>query len=327
MDLMIPQHDTNPIADIIAKQGFMVLDGGLASTLEDRGFNLNDDLWSARLLFDDPKSIWSVHREFLDAGADCIISASYQASLAGFAKLGLDDDACAALLRSSVGLACDTRQAFVGDNDDANSRPHPLVAASVGPYGAALADGSEYTGNYGLTEKDLLEFHRNRWLILSKTSTDIMACETIPSLQEASALLTLLDDTPGRWAWLSFSCRDGRHLCDGNLFADAVRMCAESPQVAAVGINCTAPHYVASLIKEARRVTKLPILAYPNSGEEYDATTKTWKQGRRGVSWSESVSEWWTAGARGLGGCCRVGPEAIAKTRKNLDRLKCTKLA
>ena len=308
----------NPLLRTIDQQGFVVLDGGLATTLEARGYDLNDDLWSARVLLEEPDAIRQVHRDFLDAGADCIVTASYQASLTGFARRGLDADEGEALIRASVDLALEARQNFLDENDDSTVRPRPLVAASVGPYGAFLADGSEYTGQYDLDDAGLLEFHRERWRILADTPADLLACETIPSLRETSVLLSLLSDTPGRWAWFSFSCGDGLHLNDGNRFTDAVRLCAEAPQVAAVGVNCTAPRHIPSLIAEARRVTALPIIVYPNLGEKYDAATRTWGGAPQPAGWVESVPLWLAAGAQGIGGCCRVGPREIAETRRAL---------
>jgi homocysteine S-methyltransferase len=311
-------HVENPLLEIIGHQGYVVLDGGLATTLEARGHDLNDDLWSARVLLEEPDAIRRVHRDFLDAGADCIVTASYQASLEGFARRGLDAGEAATLMRTWVDLALAARRFFLADAHDSDARVHPLVAASVGPYGAYLADGSEYRGQYDLDDAELRAFHSDRWRILSDSPADLLACETIPSLRETSVLLSLHAETPGRWAWFSFSCRDGAHLHDGSPIADAVRLCTGVPQIAAVGINCTAPRYIPSLIAEARRVTDLPLIAYPNSGEKYDAATKTWRTDSNNPSWVESVPSWLDAGARGIGGCCRVGPREIARTRRLL---------
>jgi homocysteine S-methyltransferase len=270
------------------------------------------------VLMEEPEAIEQVHRDFLDAGADCLITASYQASLEGFARRGLDKDQGTALMRAAVDLAVAARQAFLAADASRTGRPRPLVAASIGPYGAYLADGSEYTGRYDLDDAGLRSFHNERWRILADSPADLLACETIPSLREAAVLLSLLGDTPDRWAWLSFSCRDGTRLNDGNLFADAVRLCAEAPQVAAVSINCTAPQYVTSLIAEARRVTDRPIVVYPNLGEVYDATLKKWGEGSHPVAWVDLVAEWLAAGAQAVGGCCRVGPGEISQTRRVL---------
>ncbi len=316
----MPHNDENPLLRVIDRQGFVLLDGGLATTLEARGHDLDNALWSARILIEDPDAVRQVHRDFLSAGADCIISASYQASLAGLVRYGLSLEEGEALMLASVDLAIEARQAFLETDDGASARPRPLVAASVGPYGAFLADGSEYSGCYDLDDSGLHEFHRERWRILSGAPTDLLACETIPSLREAAVLLSLLADTPGTWAWFSFSCRDGLHLNDGNRFVDAVRLCEDVPMVAAIGINCTAPQHVSSLITEARRVTTRPLIVYPNLGEGYDAENKVWLSGPSAGDWGESVRLWLETGAQGIGGCCRVGPRKIALTRRVLTR-------
>jgi homocysteine S-methyltransferase len=307
----------NPIAGFIEQQGLIVLDGGLATTLEARGCDLEDELWSARILLAAPELIRQVHLDFLAAGADCITTSSYQASLAGFRRRGLGDPEAAGLLRRSVELALEARRIFWSDRRRRSGRLRPLVAASVGPYGAFLADGSEYTGRYDLAEKGLREFHIERWRILAETPADLLACETIPSQVEAGVLLSLLEETPSRWAWLSFSCRNGTELCDGSRLAAVAQNCDAVPRVAAVGINCTPPEYIPSLIGEARRVTKKPILVYPNSGERYDTDRKMWVGDPR-VDWEEEAPAWRRAGAAGIGGCCRIGPDQIAKLRRRL---------
>lgn len=309
----------NPILELIELQGYLVLDGGLATELEARGHSLDDELWSARLLMDEPDAIRQLHLDYLRAGADCIITSSYQASLRAFARRGIGPRERSALLRRSIELALEARELFLVEKDA--TRLRPLVAASVGPYGAYLADGSEYRGDYDLDEAGLRAFHAERWPILARGGADLLACETIPSLPEAAALLSLLDETPGAWAWLSFSCSDGEHLNDGTPIEEAVRLCDGVSRVSAVGVNCTAPMYVAELIERARAATDKLILAYPNLGEAYDASEKRWVPGTPVVSWSEQISHWAEAGARGLGGCCRTGPAQITATRAVLARL------
>jgi homocysteine S-methyltransferase len=306
---------TNPLDEILERQGVIVLDGGLASALEARGHDLADPLWSARILLESPAAIREAHLDYLRAGADCLVTASYQASFAGLRARGLSDGESAALLRYSVTLAESARDQFL---KQASDRPRPLVAASVGPYGAALADGSEYRGNYSISEEGLRAFHEPRWRALAESGADLLACETIPSLPEARVLLRLLAETPARWAWLSFSCRDGDHLCDGSPLREAASICDSESRLAAIGINCTAPVHIASLIAAARSATNKPIIVYPNAGERYDAASKSWSAGRAVVDWGEAALEWRRSGAVGIGGCCRVGPDEIARMRSRL---------
>jgi homocysteine S-methyltransferase len=308
----------NPIASFIDRQGVVVLDGGMATTLEARGFDLDDELWSAKILLEAPEAIRQVHLDFLAGGADCITAASYQASLAGFRKRGLSEAEGAELLRLSVALAVEARHVFWSEPDNRRNRLRPLVAASVGPYGAFLADGSEYTGRYGIDDRDLREFHQKRWEILSGSQADLLACETIPSHQEARILISLLEETPGKWAWMSFSCQDETRLSDGSKLVDAVRDCDAEPRVAAVGINCTSPKFISALIAEARKGTEKPIMVYPNLGERYDSVNKTWLEAPPPVNWEKAPVEWAKLGATCIGGCCRVGPPEIAGIRSRL---------
>lgn len=308
----------NPILRFLRHQGVMVLDGGLATALEARGCDLDDDLWSAKILIEEPELIRQVHQDFLTAGADCITTSSYQATPAGFHQRGMNDAEGAELLALSVRLAVEARDLFWDDAGNRQGRQRPLVAASIGPYGAFLADGSEYTGDYGISGSELREFHRARWQILAESDADLLACETIPTDKEARVLLSLLRETPDRWAWLSFSCRDEKHLSDGGRLRDAVELCDGEAQVAAVGINCTAPEFIPALIDEARRGTEKPILVYPNSGELYDPVEKVWYSSPSPVAWEEAPGDWVRLGCAGVGGCCRVGPERIAGLRRLL---------
>ena len=306
----------NPIQPFLDSQGVLILDGGLASELERTGYDLDDPLWSAKVLLETPEAIGDVHRSYLEAGADCIISASYQATIEGFRARGLGLAASESAIRKSVELAIDARDRFWVDESNTGDRLRPLVAASVGPYGAYLADGSEFTGVYGLDEQSLVDFHRRRWQILSLTGADLLACETIPSLREARALVRLLGDTPNRWAWFSFSCRDGEHISDGTPIVECVRALAEVPRVAAVGVNCTAPVFIPSLVEKIRGVTDTPIVVYPNSGEGWDAESKSWTGTADPTSFAASGVLWRDAGAQLIGGCCRTGPEDIRQLRE-----------
>lgn len=309
---------SNPLLPFLESYGLLVLDGGLATELEERGYDLSDELWSARLLIDEPEAIRQVHLDYLEAGADCIISASYQGTVAGFMRRGMSQRQAEDLLRLSVQLAIEARDAFWAEPVRRAGRLRPIVAASVGPYGAALADGSEYTGAYHLDEEQLVEFHQQRWQLLADTGADILACETIPSQPESRALAKLLQETPGRFAWFSFSCRDGRHISDGARLADCLGPLDRLEQVAAVGVNCTPPRFIPELIVEARSATSKPILVYPNSGEQYDVVHKRWLGLSDSAHFASESVQWCSAGATLIGGCCRTGPEHIRQIRSRL---------
>ena len=302
----------NPLFSVLEKQPAVILAGGLATTLEDRGYDLNDELWSARVLLEDPEAIARVHGDFLAAGADCITTATYQASLPGLMKRGLSLEQARAQLTTAVDLAIGARDEFWSRPGNRSGRIKPLVAACVGPYGAFLADGSEYVGNYGIDDAELAQFHRERWHLLAGSQADLLGCETLPNLREAAVLLELLNEVPDRWAWFSFSCRDGRHLCDGTPFVAAVELCSAHQRVAGIGVNCTAPEFITPLLSAARAVTDLPLIAYPNSGEIFDPAGKSWRNGHWGHSLPETASEWLSLGISVIGGCCRVGPDTIA---------------
>ncbi len=286
----------------------VVLDGGLATELEARGADLGDELWSARLLIDDPASIVEVHRAYVDAGADVVIGASYQASYEGLAHRGIDRDAATALLAQSVELA----------REGADGRT--LVAASVGPYGAVLANGAEYTGDYELGDATaartaLRDFHLPRAEVLAAAGPDLLAIETIPSVVEAEALVDVLDALGDLPAWVSFSCRDGARLSDGTPLEDVVSIVTSSPQVVAVGVNCTPPAFVPELLRRARAVTDTTLVAYPNRGGTWDATAKTWTGDAVPEGFGTLALDLQATGARLIGGCCGTGPsdiEAIA---------------
>ncbi|MCH8149455.1 MAG: homocysteine S-methyltransferase [Planctomycetes bacterium] len=306
-----------PLDNFLEKQGFLMLDGGLATELEESGHDLDHPLWSARLLIENPDAIYQVHRAYLDAGADCIITASYQASVPGLEAQGLSKKEAESTIARSVTLACQARDDFLSDlgNKD-TSRFQPLVAAGIGPYGAFLADGSEYRGNYGISEGDLRAFHERRWHILVESPADLFACETIPSLPEAKVLKSLLRDTPDVRGWISFSCRDGKHICDGTRLAECAALFDEDEQIVAIGVNCTAPRYIASLIDQVRRGAPTKrIVVYPNSGETYDAENRVWTGVSDPSDFGEAAVDWFKCGASLIGGCCRTGPHHIRAMR------------
>jgi homocysteine S-methyltransferase len=310
--------DESPLAAMLAAQGVVILDGGLATQLEARGHELSHELWSARLLADQPGEIRAVHLDYLAAGADILITSSYQATIDGFRRAGRSVREALELVLSATHLARQARERFWSEPANRRGRLRPLVAASVGPYGAARADGSEFTGDYGLDEADLVRFHRPRLALLARSGAELLACETIPSRVEARALARLLRERPAVWAWLSFTCRDGERLRDGTDFAAAVAEVEALSNLAAVGVNCTAPEHVAELVERARAATEKPIVVYPNSGEAWDAARRAWIPGERRPDLAAASVGWRDLGARLVGGCCRVGPAEIAAIRQAL---------
>ncbi|WP_371321698.1 homocysteine S-methyltransferase [Robertmurraya korlensis] len=300
----------NPIDAIIQEHSLVILDGAMATELESQGCNLDDPLWSARVLLENPQLIYQVHLDYFRAGADCAITASYQATVEGFIKRGLQEEEALKLIKKTVVLAKRARDDFWHEEQQLD-RPKPLVAASVGPYGAFLADGSEYVGNYGVSDKILRSFHRQRMAVLIEAGADILAFETIPSLQEAKILISLLQEFPGTYAWLSFSLKDERSISDGTLLQECAELTEKCEQIAAIGFNCAPLDYVTGAISYLSNYTEKPIIVYPNSGETYDPETKTW-HGQESCNTLESKSkEWYEAGARLIGGCCRTSPKDI----------------
>ena len=302
---------------IIEKQGCVILDGALATELEKRGANLNHTLWSAKLLIENPALIKQVHLDYLHAGAAIITTASYQASFEGFAKEGYSKKETEQLINLSVTLAREAIDEFLNTTPSAQSQA-PLVAASIGPYGAALADGAEYRGNYNVSIEKLIEFHKDRLALLVKSNADILAFETIPCLEEAFAIKELLKRYPQSQAWVSFSCKDEAHLCSGALFSEAVELLKDSPNIIGVGVNCTAPHYIEALIKIAVAITHQYIIVYPNKGETYNSNTKTWEPTDNcHLSFVDNAQIWKAAGAKVIGGCCRTNPEDILQLKNS----------
>ncbi len=312
---------SSPFDPILQEQGFVMLDGGLASELEFRGAVLDDALWSAKVLLEQADTIRQLHLDYFLAGADVAISASYQATYEGLAQKGLGKAASDIVFQQSIVLAQEARDQYEQQQAGKGNRLPPLVAASIGPYGAFLADGSEYRGDYDISKPALVDFHRNRLHKLLEFQPDILAVETIPCLVEAEAIIQLLSESPFTMAYLSFSCRDGQHLSSGESFGAAVALAHSCPQVVAVGINCTAPEWVSPLLSSVQASSALPFLVYPNKGESWDAHCKCWVPTKPSSSINEKVEEWYDLGVRIFGGCCRVRPADIAEMRRTLERV------
>ncbi|XP_027350695.1 selenocysteine methyltransferase-like [Abrus precatorius] len=323
------------IADFLRQTGgTAVIDGGLATELERHGADLNDPLWSARCLFSSPHLIRQVHLDYLENGADIIITASYQATIQGFKAKGFSDEESEALLRRSVEIACEARDVYYercdscssGDGDIARilKRRPILVAASVGSYGAHLADGSEYSGNYGdaITVETLKDFHRRRVQILADSGADLLAFETVPNKIEAKAYAQLLEEEEIKIpAWFSFNSKDGINVVSGDSVEECSFIAESCNKVVAVGMNCTPPRFIHDLIVLLKKVTTKPIVIYPNSGETYDADQKEWVQ-NTGVTDEDFVSyvnKWCELGASLVGGCCRTTPATIRGIYRTLS--------
>lgn len=300
----------NPLRALLDKQDILLLDGAMATELEARGCNLADSLWSAKVLVENPELIREVHLDYYRAGAQCAITASYQATPAGFAARGLDEAQSKALIGKSVELARKAREAYLAENPQAGTL---LVAGSVGPYGAYLADGSEYRGDYHCSVEAFQAFHRPRVEALLDAGADLLACETLPNFSEIEALAELLTAYPRARAWFSFTLRDSEHLSDGTPLRDVVALLAGYPQVVALGINCIALENTTAALQHLHGLTVLPLVVYPNSGEQYDAVSKTWHHhGEHCAQLADYLPQWQAAGARLIGGCCRTTPADIA---------------
>ncbi|KAK7285311.1 hypothetical protein RJT34_20078 [Clitoria ternatea] len=323
------------ITDLLHQAGgTAVIDGGLATELERHGADLNDPLWSAKCLFSSPHLIRQVHLDYLENGADIIITASYQATIQGFKTKGFSEEECEALLRKSVEIACEARDVYYqrcagcssGEGVDGRILNHRriLVAASVGSYGAYLADGSEYSGNYGnaITVETLKDFHRRRVQTLADSGADLLAFETVPNKIEAQAYAQLLEEEDIKIpAWFSFNSKDGINVVSGDSVLECGSIAESCNKVVAVGINCTPPRFIHDLIVLLKKVTTKPIVIYPNSGETYDADRKEWVQ-NTGVTDEDYVSyvnKWCELGASLVGGCCRTTPATIKGIYRTLS--------
>jgi homocysteine S-methyltransferase len=300
----------------------VVIDGGLATELEARGHDLSDRLWSARLLLTDAGAIEATHLAYFRAGADVATTASYQASIEGFEAAGLDRDEALRLIARSVELAARARSRYLAE--DGGDRKL-LVAGSVGPYGAMLADGSEYRGDYDPGPLVLADFHRPRIEALIEAGADLLAFETIPTVREAEVLVRLLDEYAIP-AWLSYSCRDEATTSAGEPIAAAIAV-GRHARVVAVGVNCTAPRHLPSLLAAARFVADGPLIAYPNGGDRWDPAARRWVADADGSYEPEAVASWAGLGAGWLGGCCGTGPAEIAALATALDGALAARLA
>jgi homocysteine S-methyltransferase len=292
----MPGACSSVFSQLVLEREVVVIDGGLATELERHGCVLVDPLWSAKVLLENPAAIVRVHRDYLAAGADVIATATYQATFAGLERRGLSFEAACELMLGAVGLAAEAREL--------EGREDAAIAGSVGSYGAFLADGSEYTGDYDLSVEQLVAFHLPRLQLLAPV-VDVIACETVPCLAEAEALAICLGELDTE-AWVSFSCRSETEVAHGEPLTDCVAALSGTPQVVAIGVNCVSPHWARALVGVVRQATDRAVIAYPNSGEQYRGT---WHgEPLPAEAFAELAVGWVEAGATIVGGCCRTTP-------------------
>ena len=287
----------------------------MATELELRGCDISGPLWSAHVLADSPETIEAVHLSYLEAGADCILSASYQVSAMGYAELGQSASAAADALRLRRLIWLWRRVISIGSN----LRVRSGLRLRLGLMESALHDGSEYHGNYGVSFADLVRFHAERLAVVETTEADFVALESVPSLEEAEAIVEALHQHSTVHGWISFTCKDEQHVSHGEKLAHCAEFLDRQKQVVAVGINCTQPKFILPLIGEVRRATRKPVVVYPNSGEGWDAEHRCWTGTSDAAGFGSLAREWAAAGAQIIGGCCRTGPEHVRAIRESLS--------
>ena len=293
----------------------IIIDGGLSNELEAQGCDLNHDLWTAHLLETDIESIIRVHLKYLRAGAQCISTCSYQASILGLVQNGYTFAAAKDLIIKSVWAASEAKRIFHLENEKSKE---VYIAASIGPYGAYLADGSEYKGNYGISKESLKEFHAQRIEILDNSDADILAFETFPDYNEAEVIYELTQNVK-KPCWISFSCRDDRHISDGTLISKCAELFADHPNIFAVGVNCLSGELVSGLIIALKSKSKdKKIIVYPNSGGQYDSQGKKWQSSEEAYSLKNHAQEWIALGADMIGGCCKIGAKEIGELSESM---------
>ncbi|XP_065880674.1 homocysteine S-methyltransferase 1 [Euphorbia lathyris] len=321
---------TSLLEDFVQRAGgCAVIDGGFATQLEKHGAAINDPLWSALCLIKQPELIKRVHLEYLEAGAHILVTSSYQATLPGFVSKGLSIEEGESLLRKSVKLAVEARDKFwdAWKGNTIHGYHRALVAASIGSYGAYLADGSEYSGYYGpdVNLEKLKDFHRRRLQVLVEAGPDLLAFETIPNKLEAQACVELLEEENVKIpSWICFSCVDGENAPSGETFKECLDVINKSNKVNAVGINCAPPHFIETLICKFKKLTDKLVVVYPNSGEIWDGRAKRWLPSTcfDDEKFESFAGRWHELGASLIGGCCRTTPctiRAIAKVVKQRD--------
>ena len=310
--------NNNPIKTLLEQKKHIVIDGALASELQRRGCDLNDSLWSAKVLIEQPELIQQVHYDYFVAGADCAITASYQATPMGFAPKGIELEESIKLIKTSVKLAQQAKMQYLNDIKQDKAL---LIAGSVGPYGAYLANGSEYTGDYQLSESEFIAFHKDRVTALIDANVDILACETMPSFLEIKALAKLIQQFPLVNCWFSLTLKDQQHISDGTPLTEVIEYLNSIEQIVSVGINCIALEKVTPALEVLSKLTNKPLIVYPNSGEQYDPTTKQWhKNHDHNCTFANQLDVWINLGAKLIGGCCQTTPDDIVEIYQLLNK-------
>lgn len=310
------------LQETLDKSGIIVIDGSMSTALERLGCDLNDSLWTAKALVSQSELVRQVHLDYFRAGADCGITNSYQATIPGLTARGYTLAEAERIISSSVEVFLDARQGWWESEGRSNGRAYPLCLGSVGPYGAYLADGSEYRGNYGIPKSELRDFHRRRMELLWQAGADLLLIETLPSLEEALIAADIAEELEADY-WVSFSCKDSSHIHEGDLLRYcATALAAGHPHLKMIGVNCMPPQFAEHLISQLRASCPLPVAVYPNSGEVYDPVTKTWHGNRDGMAFGDYARRWMRAGAAAVGGCCRTVDSHIQEVYKAREVFK-----
>ncbi|KAF2673874.1 Homocysteine S-methyltransferase [Microthyrium microscopicum] len=293
------------IEQYIKDHSSVTIDGALATELERRGCDLNCKLWSAKVLIENPEIISQVHLMYYQS-----------ASTLGLQDEGFTLGEAQSLIRKSVELANEAKKAMIVQDPTR----YCFIAGSIGPHGAYLANGAEYTGEYSLSLDEMTNFHRPRMETLLESGVDLLACETIPSYQETEALLSLLEEYSDARAWFSFTLKDESHISDGTSLATVASLLETRPQVIAAGINCVRPDLVDGALETLSKKFTRTLIAYPNSGEDYDPSSKEWKgEATENLQLAQWVQNWHARGAKLIGGCCRTTPDDIKTIKEVLS--------
>lgn len=306
--------------EILEKNRIMVIDGSMSTALEALGADNSSALWTAGTLAKQPELVKQVHLDYFRAGADCGITCSYQATIPGLTEHGYTLSEAERIIADSVRIFLEARDEWWDSEGRAAGRVYPLCLAGIGPYGAYLADGSEYRGKYGVSDSVLHDFHRRRIEILQQAGADIILIETQPSLREA-VIEAEICESLGADYWISFSCRDGMRINEGDMIRDCAKELSDGyPGLRMIGVNCSKPEHIVSLIHELRSATDIPVGVYPNSGLTYDAVTKTWTKPEGQLDFGAYALEYMKAGALAVGGCCTTTCEHIRQTAEAREK-------